>query len=287
MKKILVFCLLSLLALVNGYAQSQTEKISKTGSFQNPQASHVLSVVNIQGFVKIEGYNGDKVLLEAEKTIAAKNQTDLAKGVQEMQLQLIESGDSLYVYLEAPFIFRKKSRGRSMSINMEDVDYDYKFDVTLKVPFTTILDVSTVNNGDVTINNTSGPIKVRNVNGGIYLNNIAGAANASTVNGPVEVIYAQNPSVDSKFKTINGKVKVHYAPKLNATVSFKSMNGQFYTDLTDLEMLPVKVTRNTTNNGSGTVYKVDKNQNYKVGQGGISLTFETLNGNIYLQKKKQ
>jgi len=285
MKKLFLLSLLSLLMLANGYAQSQTEKISKTGSFRNPQATHVLSVVNIQGFVKVEGYNGDKVMLEGEKTISAKNQADVAKGRQEIQLQLVESGDSVYVYLDAPFISQKKSRGRSFNINLDDVEYDYKIDLTLKVPFNTTLDVSTVNNGDVSVNNTSGNLKVRNVNGGIYLNNITGATDANTLNGPVEVSYTKNPQADSKFKTLNGQIKVHYAPRLNATVSFKSMNGQFYTDLPDLEMLPVKVTRNTSNNGAGTVYKIDKNQHYKVGQGGIALVFETLNSNIYLQKK--
>ena len=285
MKKLFLLPLISLLMQANGYAQSQTEKITKTGSFQNTRTTHVLSVVNVQGFVKVEGYNGDKIMLEGLKTISAKNQQDLAKGMQEMQLQLVESGDSVYVYLDAPFIFRKKTKGRSMNINMEDVNYDYKFDLTLKVPFNTNLDISTINNGDVTVNNTRGNLKVRNVNGGIFLNDIAGATDANTVNGPVEVRYAQNPTASSSFKTINGPVKVYCAPKLNATVSFKSMNVQFYTNLSDLEMLPVKVTHNTNNNGSGTVYKVDKNQNYKVGQGGINFAFETLNVNIYLQKK--
>jgi hypothetical protein len=285
MKTVLVSALLSLLTLTAVQAQSQTEKTSKTGSFQNTQNVRVLSLANISGFVKIEGYNGNQVMLESEKTVTAKNQAEVTKGMQEVQLKLLEAGDSIYVYLEAPFIKRSKHRGHGLNMNTEDINYDFKYDLTLKVPFKIDLDVSTVNDGDVTVANLTGNLKVRNVNGGVFLTNITGSTQATTVNGPVEVSFAQAPAADSQFKTINGELKVFYPAKLDATVSFKSMNGQFYTDLKDLELQPVKVTRNTGNNGSNTVYKLDKSQTYKAGQGGIALTFETLNGNIYLKKK--
>ena len=285
MKRVLFSALLSLLAMATVQAQSQKEKKSITGSFQNSQNTRVLSLANISGFVKIEGYKGDKVMLESEKTVTARNQAEVAKGMQEVQLKLLEAGDSIYVYLDAPFIHRKNSRGRSLNMNTNAIHYEFKYNLTLKVPFKTDLDVSTINDGDVTVSNITGNLKVRNVNGGIFLTNITGSTQASTVNGPVEVSFAQAPSADSHLKTINGEVKVFYPGKLDATVSFKSMNGQFYTDLKDLELQPVKITRNTSNNGSNTVYKVDKNQTYKAGQGGIALKFETLNGDIYLKRK--
>jgi len=265
-------------------AQSQTETIRKTGSFKNANGSRVLSVENIQGFVRIESYNGDQIELVAEKIISAKNQDDTAKGLREVEVKLTETADSIYVLVEAPFIFRKKGNSRNIRINLDDLEYEYKVDMTLRVPANINLNVATVNNGDVTLSNVTGDIKARNVNGPIKLTGTTGKADVSTVNGRIDVLFARNPTADCRFKTINGNVNVQYAPQLNASVSFKSMNGQFYTDLSEVEMMPVRVIKNSETAGGGTVYKIDKRQSYKVGNGGPALTFETLNGNIYLKK---
>lgn len=266
-------------------AQDQRETIKKTGSFNSAGGTRVLSVENIQGFVHVEAYNGDKVELVAQKRISARNQQEVEKGQREVEVKLIEAGDSIYVYVEAPFIFRKQPRSRNIMINLEDIKYDYQVDMTLRVPTKTNLAVSTVNNGDVMITGVNGDLKVRNVNGPLKLVDVVGKTDASTVNGRIDVFFAGNPNADAHFKTINGNVNVNYAPKLNASVSFKSMNGQFYTDLSEVEMMPVRVIKNHEGQGSGTVYKIDKMQGYKVGNGGPTLSFETLNGNIYLKKK--
>jgi hypothetical protein len=80
-------------------------------------------------------------------------------------------------------------------------------------------------------------------------------------------------------------VEVYYPGRLHGNLSFKSMHGEFFTDLQDLERQPAKVVRNTSQQGSNTTYKIDKRQSYKAGKGGAELSFETLNGNIYLKKK--
>ena len=285
MKTISLAVFLVLISTVGVHAQSQKETITKSSGFRTPNGVHVLSVENIQGSVTVEAYKGDKVMLEAEKTISAKDQQKVSLGMQEVQLKMEESGDSVYVYLEAPFIYRKKGKTRHFRMDREEADYEFDFNLTLKVPANTNLIVSTVNNGQVVVKNVTGNIKARNVNGGIALTGITGTTDATTVNGNIEVAYASNPPEACHYKTINGDIKVSYAAKLDATVSFKTMNGQFYTDLPDLELLPVKVSRNSSNLGAGTVYKVDKNQRYKAGQGTVPLRFETLNGNIYLRKK--
>jgi len=266
-------------------AQSQKETIIKSAGFSGPESNRVLSVENIHGSVKVEAYNGDKVLLTAEKSIKAKNQADVEKGMRDMQLKMIEAGDSIYVYLDAPFIFRKQTRSRNTMIKTEDINYEYNFDLTLKVPAKTNLLVSTVNDGNVTVENVTGDIKARNVNGGVKLSSVMGKTDVSTVNGNIDVSYLRNPASDSKFRTVNGNLTMLYAPDLNAIVAFKSMHGQFYTDLPEVEMMPAKVVRNTNNQGSQTIYQIDKNQSYKVGKRGVGLSFETLNGNIYLKKK--
>ena len=284
MKKNLLLLLLAGITLA-GQAQSQQETIKKTGSFQGPAANRVLSVENIQGDVVVEAYNGDQVVLEAAKTITAKDRADLGQGMRDLQVKMVEAGDSIYVYLEAPFINRKKGRSRSFNVDREDHDYQYRVNMTLKVPAKIKLLVSTINNGELRVSQVQGPIKARNVNGPIALSGVSGPADVHTVNGEINVSYNTDSPPASSFKTINGTINLSYAGKLNGNLSFKTMHGEFITDLDNLVLQPVKIVRNTSQQGAQTIYKIEKGQSYKAGKGGAALRFETLNGNIYLKKK--
>ena len=270
----------------NAFAQKLTENIKRSVSFNTPNGPRVLFVQNIQGDVKVEGYKGDKVELKANKTITAKNQADAEKGMREVQLKTESSGDTVYVYLEAPFIYRKKGRMRNMNINRDEDDYDFAFDITINVPRQTNLEVSTVNDGEVTVANTQGTVKAHNVNGPIKINNIEGTTKANTVNGDVDVIYTKNPTGDSDFRTINGKLNVVFKPNLSADLTFKTMHGEFFSDFTDLKILPAQTVENKKSKGSGTVYKVDNRQAMRLGKGGPTFSFETLNGNVYVRQGK-
>lgn len=284
MKKNLLLLLLALTTLA-AQAQSQQENIKKTAAFRGSPSTRVLVIENIHGNVVVEAYNGDQVVLEAQKTITAPDQANVAKGMREVQVKMVEAGDSILVYLEAPFLQRKKGVNGHFNGNRDDHDYRYKVDMTLKVPAKLKLIASTVNEGQVRVSQVQGDIKARNVNGPITLTGVTGVADAKTVNGQIDVTYTTDTPPASAFKTINGTVNVYYPGRLHGNLSFKSMHGEFFTDLTNLELQPVKVTRNTNQQGNHTTYKIDKTQSYKAGKGGADIRFETLNGNIYLKKK--
>ncbi|CAA9253240.1 MAG: hypothetical protein AVDCRST_MAG95-1982 [uncultured Adhaeribacter sp.] len=272
----------------NAFAQKTTEKetINRSVAFNTNAGARVLSVHNVQGDVKVEGYSGAQVELVAEKTISAKNKAEAEKGMREVQLKTKASGDTVYVYLEAPFIHRKNGNLRSMNINRDDDDYDFEFDITIKVPRQTNLEVATVNNGEVTVANTQGQVRANNVNGPIKITNIEGTTKANTVNGNVDVSYTKNPSADSDFRTINGKINVVFKPNLDADLTFKTMHGEFFSDFDNLKALPAQTTKNTGNTRSGTVYKVDNRQAMRLGKGGPTFSFETLNGDVYVRQGK-
>lgn len=268
-------------------AQTQKENIHKTAAFRGNPASRVLKVENIIGDVVVQTHKGDQVVLEATKTITAKTQTAADRGKSELQVSLVEAGDSIYVFLEAPFLQRKKGTGRNFNIDRKNKEEEYAFqvDMTLKVPERIKLIASTVNKGQVKVSGVKGGIQASNVNGPISLTGLSGPVSAHTVNGQIEAVYATDTPPAASFKTINGQVKVFYPARLHGNISFKSMHGEFLTDLQDLKLLPVKVVRNTDQRGSSTVYKIEKSQIYQAGKGGAELRFETLNGDIYLKKK--
>jgi hypothetical protein len=282
--------LLLLLSSTGCWAQSKEakEQISKEFTLTADAGRSTLALYNISGSVTVQGYAGNKVLVEATKTIRADDAATLEQGKKETQLGYLQHGDSVVVYLSGPQDSRPHNRSsgdRMRSWSSDDVHYRYNYDFVVKVPYQLNLHVSTVNNGAVLVQDVTGPLHVGNVNGSITLKNVKGTTWAHTVNGNVDATYAANPPGASSYHTINGQIRVHYPANLGADMHFKSMHGEFYTDFANAEVLPVQVTKNQEGRGGGTVYKLTKETAVRIGKGGPDLRFETLNGDVTVSKQ--
>ncbi|MBO2009831.1 hypothetical protein J4E00_12285 [Siccationidurans soli] len=259
------------------------EKISREFALTADAARSTLALYNISGSVTVQGYAGNKILVEATQTISANDAKTLALGKSELKLGFAQHGDSVVVYMAAPYDSRPHNEhNRSEHVH---IDYNYDIDYVVKVPYQLNLHVSTVNNGKVLVQDVTGLLNAGNVNGPITLRNVKGTTQAHTVNGNVEAAYAANPPGASSYHTINGQIKVQYPASLGANLHFKSMHGEFYTDFPNAEMLPVQVTKNKQNQGDGTVYKLSKDTAVRIGKGGPDLRFETLNGDVTITKQ--
>ncbi len=269
------------------HAQEFKEHISKTFALPKASSACVLSLYNVFGPVKVEGYAGDKVIFEIEETITAKDNAILEQGKKEVHLGFDQVGDTLWAYTASPDDSRPHPRNYNYDNwnDRERIEYRYHFDYTVKVPFGMNINVSTVNNGDVSVKDVAGKLRVRNVNGAIEIINAKNTTDAHTINGNLTVNYLSNPGEASSYYTLNGKLTVTYQPGLSADLQFKSMNGAFYTDFPEIEILPKTVTKTQEKKGDGTLYKLNKNSDVRIGAGGKTFKFETLNGNIYIQKQ--
>ena len=155
-------------------------------------------------------------------------------------------------------------------------------DFKVKIPASVNLLVSTINNGDILIENVKSPVKANNINGSIRLQNLMREADATTINGDVDVEYVQNPQRNCRFYTLNGDINALFQKGLGASIGFQSFNGSLYTNIDRVELLPVVVEKEQDD--KGTKYKVNDNQ-FKIGSGGAYLDFETFNGNVYVKEK--
>ncbi|HEY9006834.1 MAG TPA: hypothetical protein VIM75_11900 [Ohtaekwangia sp.] len=283
-----------LLAAAGLHAQTHTEKITKEFTFEKKSADNALMIANINGSIKVEGYTGDKILVEVTKTIYAKTQARLEKGKEKIQLGVIDRADSIILYAEGECnkFGRKTNRGgknqRGWGYSWENNDrscneeYDYRLDFFVKVPASINIDVSTINNGDVSVQQVSGVVIANNINGSIKLQNLVREAVASTINGDVDIDYSTNPKKDCRFYSLNGDINAQFRKGLGANLSFESFNGNFFTNIDKLETMPVQIEK--SNNGEGIRYKINGNR-YQAGAGGALLDFETFNGNVYLKEK--
>lgn len=288
----IIMYVLAVTVCQSGWTQSFTDKITKEIAFEKPSADNALILSNINGAIHVAGYEGDKILLEVTKTIDAKTAERLERGKAEVQLGVIDRADTIILYVADACHAFGRDAGRSgyphgdwgyQSREQQTCNppYDYKMDFTLKVPSSLNIMVNTINEGDVVIEHVNGVIKAGNVNGSIKLADVQSAVEAHTINGDVVVAYDRNPQKECRFYTLNGDINAMFQPALSANLSFESFNGNLYTNIEQLENLPQQVMK--TSRGDGVRYKIAGNQ-FKVGNGGPLIEFETFNGNVYLKE---
>lgn len=276
-------------------AQSFSEKITRDLAFEKKGPENTLIVCNINGSVKVTGYDGDKVLVEVAKDIRAKTDARLEKG-KKIQLGVVDLADSLVLYVDglcqgfgkADQQLRRGDQriGWGYEWNADGKnchdEFEYTMNFTIRVPVNIHLLISTINLGDVVVENVKGTVLADNINGSIRLQHLEGKTEASTINGNLDVEYTHNPLVGCRYYTLNGDINALFQKGLAANLTFESFNGSFYTNVDKIDPLPLVVER--SEQGEGIRYKVIGNR-YKVGTGGALLNFETFNGNVYLREK--
>ncbi len=263
-------------------AQSLKEHISKEVALPSTPSNTVIAVYNLIGSVRVEGYSGNKVLVEIDKTVSAKNKADAERGNQEFELGIDTKNDTIVIYTKAPYDTRPSQS--NMSDKNNRIPYSIKLDYVIRVPHQVSLRLSTINDGKIEVSNVSGKLKVNNINGSIHVANAKSQTDLHTINGDIDISYAVAPAAGASCHTLNGTINAAYPADLSADIRLKSMNGNFYTDFPNAEVAPQTVVKKNSSD-SGTTYKLNKDTHLKIGKGENKMSFETLNGSIYIKKK--
>lgn len=271
--------------VVKAQKQEFKEEIKREISFEGISSENTLVIKNIFGSITVEGYNGDTVLFEVEKTITAENTEDLEFGKQELTLKVVKKGNKIIAHPDAPYLnFNEKNQRFNCCNNYEEPTYDHNMNFTVKIPRNVRVEVSTINDGEVLVKNTRGVfVKANNINGGIVLENITGQTKVHAINGAVTISYLNNPTVSSTYYSLNGDINITYQKDLSADIAFKSMNGELFTDF-DIAKQYNKTSKNNTEKNSKGKYKYESRPMVQIGKGGINFDFETLNGDVFIKK---
>jgi len=265
--------LILMTALTLAYGDQQAKETIR----QTLPAASRLEVDNVQGYIHVSGYNGSEIQVVAEKTIDAESSERLEAAKQEVKLDVSRSGDSVILFVDGPFRCHCEDN-RWGTRDHGHRGYRVTFDFEIKVPVATILRLGTVNNGDVRVENTTGDFEISNVNRGIDMTEVSGSGRVHTVNGPIKVLFARNPSSACSFGTVNGSIETSFRGNLNADVRVKTFNGQAFTDY-DVTALPRMVAAGERRDGKF-VYHSDDFNGMRIGNGGPELKYDTLNGSI-------
>ncbi len=241
-----------------------------------------LLVDNLDGFVHVRGTSGSEVKVTAHKTIRAETESDLQQAKSEVKLDFDEKPGTVSIYYDAPWRCRGDCRGCCGGDHRRF--YSVTYDIEVEAPRQARTVASTVNNGDLRIENVSGDFDAGNVNGGISMSGIAGSGDAHTVNGPIAVHFVKNPMRASSFKSVNGQLDIYFAQELSADLLFKTFNGEIYSDF---EVTPRTIPTAAAEQRNGKfVYRSNRLRGGRAGRGGPELSFDTLNGNIRLHQEQ-
>ncbi|WP_075342125.1 DUF4097 family beta strand repeat-containing protein [Tenacibaculum agarivorans] len=271
------------------------ETLKKELEFTRNSSENILVVDNVYGSIKVEGYNGSKILVEVKKKVYADTKEDLEKGKQEIGIKTEKLEDAIYVYLDSPYSYFDKETGmfehREFSYNSrrsykhrKKRNYKHRLDFSIKVPKNTSIDLQAINKGDVIVENVHGKLLIaHNINGPIDLINVSGKTDVNALNKDINITYTENPKEESWFRSLNGDINIKFKEGLDAIISYKTLNGKFYTNF-PIEKTTPKIIKLSERKKRGTKYKIDTNSHFKIGKGNVHLHFDQLNGDAIVKK---
>lgn len=239
----------------------------------DPGKPGTLKVHLIRGSIRVTGYNGNQVVIDATTKQADKSEKP-RENVEGMKR--ISKNGAMDI----------SATEENNVVNVSSKLFNSHMELNIKVPMKFSLNVGTINEGDVLVENVDGVLEITNVNGDIRLSNISGSAVANTVNG---LLKANFKTVDTKspmaFSTLNGNVDVTLPPTAKFDVKIKSDQGEIYSDFdVDVE----KGVQQATKTAKDGMYKVSIEDwvKGKVNGGGSEIMMKNMNGNIFLRKAK-
>lgn len=241
-----------------------------------PARPGLLEVQLIQGSIHVTGYGGKTVEIDATARAQPGGRLGAPPAGAGGLRRIAGAGTSLNLTVE------EKNNHVEIATELPQQTVD----LTIRVPRHFSLKISTVNKGDVLVENVAGELEVGNVNGPIVLRQVAGSAVASTVNGSLTATFTSvTAGAPMAFSTLNGKVDVTLPGTVRAALKMKSDRGNVYSDF-DVAVRPASpvVTRSTQN--GLTRLSTDDWTYGSLNSGGPEIMLKTMNGDIFLRKAK-
>lgn len=214
--------------------------------------------------VKIEGYDGDEVVILAKDFEAPPKRADGLKSLSSSGVD--NSGIGLSVTNQGNTI-------RISKANRQDGEYSIK--IPKKVSL--VYDAADWGGGDINISSLEGEVEVKATNADINLKNMSGPVVVNNVSGDITVVYSNyNSSRPSSISAVSGFVDITLPPSAKANFQLKTVSGEIYSgiDLTlkkkdnDLAMIGGNQIEGTLNGG------------------GPEINVNAVSGDIYLRKGK-
>lgn len=227
----------------------------------------VLEVSLLSGGVRVEGYDGNEVVVEATRKEPDRE---------------VEKVDGMYRIPNNTLGLTVEQHG-----NTVEVDGNWRSNVaavSIQVPRRTSVKIDTVNDGGIEVTGVDGDHELASVNGGIEARGLSGSVVASTTNGDVTVellrVAADTPM---SFTTWNGDVEVSFPPSFGAQLVMKVGQGEIFSEF-EVAVDPLGARMKREDGARGTRLELESEVRARLGGGGPEVRFETFNGDVRIRK---
>jgi Putative adhesin len=263
LKQIMIFTLLwTMCNIANAQINEATVPLT------HPGKPGTLEVNLITGSITISSYAGKEVVIQLISKEKHQTRPISKKGLKKI-------GGGGYGLLA-------EEKNNLVSVGMDNPNANV--DLIIKVPKNFSLQLATINDGNIIVDNVDGNHEISNVNGDINLNNINGSVVANTINGDINVdLHTVTANTPMAFTNLNGDIEIKLPASIKANIEAKSDNGQVYSDFDIKLQNKSKKTNGVKVNGyykislDGVVYGT-------INGGGPDITLSSMNGDIMLKK---
>ncbi len=256
------------------WAQTDTEQI--VVPLSSPNQIGLLHVSLINGSIKVTGYNGKDVIINAKSREIEKKDCDCpSEKPKEISGMKRIAGSSMEL----------TATEENNKVTISSNSWKNAIDLEIKVPFSFNLKLRTVNYGIVRVEGLSGEMEINNTNDDVELIEISGSVVVNSVNGLIKVSFKQiSENTPMAFTTLNGNVDITLPANTKFKAKMKSDRGEIYSDFDmDIEKTAVKADKS---NGSNFKVSLDNWVVGKVNGGTTEFLFKNMNGDILLRKGK-
>lgn len=204
---------------------------------------------NVNGSVRVEGWERDEVEVRAVKTSASD-----PRDLDRVKIDVCSQPGQVAVHTRYP-------QGQGVEVAVEYV---------VHVPYRVLLGSVETVNGSVVVRGVEGGGELRSVNGDVDVRDSSGRFSAKTTNGNLHLQLRELlDGGPMNIETVNGSVVLGLPSNAHADLKILSMNGDFYSEL------PVTST-------TGTLAARAFRARLGGGTGGGQISVRTVNGAIRL-----
>ena len=262
-------------------AQPAGEKL--TVSFSDPTRPGTLKIGLVAGSITVKGYDGKDVVVSVRVREDGEDE-DESEDPEENERNDKRGGLRRIPNTASGVTVEEENNEMRVGASIANRNID----LVVQVPVRTSLKLSTVNDGDISVQHVEGEIEVTNTNGGVRLTDVAGAVVAHALNDDVTVSLRQVSGQPMSFSSLNGDIDVSLPPDIKANVRIETAMGDVYSDF-DIDMQPSSVQQTVEDNrAKGGKYKVklEKAMVGKINGGGPEIKFKNFNGDVHIRKAK-
>ena len=255
-----------------------TAQETVTIPLSNPEKAGFLKMGIINGSITVKGTSGKEVIIkgtkrEEDRNRHASHRTN--KKTNTIGMKRISNNSLEFSAEEYDNVVRVKSSVHGTT------------DFEIQVPKNFSLKISTINKGEIYVENVNGAMDVSNINGKITLKDISGSVSADALNKNIIANFIKvTPGEAMAFSTLNGDIDITFPKSLKADIKVKSDRGEIFTDF-DLKTNPssAKITKGNNSRGNAYNVKVEKWITGSINGGGPEILFKNFNGDVIIRAK--